>query len=381
MENMTMRTTKTLMFAFLIVGAIMSGCLTDAETTKEATTIERMTQLEAILTDPEVSEEEKVAAYTLSHEAITGGKHKLNPETNVTPTPEIEHKIVSVTVRQGSTDIIGGVSELIVTIQGGEDYDQLKKIEVLVNNISLNTYPAEYQIERKIECKIIGTWNVKVDGIFTDGTIQTLINTSGFELRKSEDTPNIGAFKERYIETSDKQMSREEAKALCDELGIVWGDDRNIPIEKPTLTSTKVTPKVIPTPTVIITPKQTRTFRGAVLAYGYQDGQDRIMVRLDAIQHEMIWIESFTVELNGQYIGTVERRDTGNTKPLYDFDAIIILPDEMTHHDGEIIITGSMIDSNGCFVGYKEINCLLNFPPEKYSCYSRNLKNYIIINN
>lgn len=214
-------TTKTAILAILlIVTAALSGCIGDAA--KEDATLEHMVQLEAILTNPEISEEEKIAAYTSTHEAITGEKYELNSDVTL---EEIEYKIVGLAVRQGNTDIIEGISELIVTINGGEDYGTLTEIEVFVNDISLGTYPPEYQTDYKVPCDIIGTWEVRIDGTFTDGTTQILIETSGFSLQEMKDTHNAGALGERYIEVSDDQMSREDAKALCDELGIVWAAD------------------------------------------------------------------------------------------------------------------------------------------------------------
>jgi len=79
-------TTKTILAILLIATAALSGCITDADIAKEDVTLERMVQLETILTDPEISEEEKIAAYTLAHEAITGEKIELKSEVNVTPT-------------------------------------------------------------------------------------------------------------------------------------------------------------------------------------------------------------------------------------------------------------------------------------------------------
>ncbi len=35
------------------------------------------------------------------------------------------------------------------------------------------------------------------------------------------------AFDSRNIEVREGRMTRAEAKALCDELGIVWGDERD----------------------------------------------------------------------------------------------------------------------------------------------------------
>lgn len=185
---------KTILAILLIATIAISGCLTEADTAKTAAVVE------------------------------IGEKYELNTEMNVTP-EEIEYKIVGLTIRQGNTDIIEGISELIVTINGGEDYETLTEIEVFVNDISLGTYLSEYQTDYEVKCDIIGAWNVRIDGTFTDGTTQPLIETSGFSLQELKDTPDIAAFEERYIEVSDDQMSKEDAKKFCEENGIIWGCD------------------------------------------------------------------------------------------------------------------------------------------------------------
>ena len=363
-------TTKTAMIALIIMSAaMMSGCLDGSDTAKEDVTIERMVQLEAILTDPEISEEEKIAAYTLAHEAITGEKIELNSEVNVTPTEGIERKIVGVTVRQGDTGIVTGVGEVIVLIQGGKDYNTLKEIKVLVNNISLGTYPAEYQTEYKIDCDIIGKWNVRVDGAFTDGTTQTLINTSGFELRELKDVPNAGALGERYIEPSNG-MSREDAKKFCEENGIIWGCDDN-PTSKPTLTSTKVTPTVMPT--VVATPEPEPElpiyYQKEIEMIICRAQWDKSVIALTCARIPYEGIENVKIYVGSDMVAIIEPVDTSNiryTRSEFNYPMLINLPDGISN-TGEITMTISVFDlSLGVEDGEYPISVLVHTPPMRY---------------
>ena len=224
------KTIKTAILALIIVSAtLMGGCLDGSDTAKEDVTIERMVQLEATLTDPEISEEKKIAAYTLAHEAITGEKLELNSEADVTTSNNITKKYYAIgtTMSQGSCDIINGTCELLVSIREGHDLNLLKEVRVIVNNETIDILPGECQNHRKVECNIIGEWYVVLEGLYADGTIQQIHQTRFNGIPELKDVPNAGALGERYIEVREGQMTRAEAKALCDELGIVWGDERD----------------------------------------------------------------------------------------------------------------------------------------------------------
>ena len=77
------------MIALVFMGAaIMSGCIDDTDIAKEDETIERMIKLEAILTDPDFSENnaEMMTKAVSEMETITDEKYELKSEANVTPT-------------------------------------------------------------------------------------------------------------------------------------------------------------------------------------------------------------------------------------------------------------------------------------------------------
>lgn len=79
-------TTKTAILAILVIATALSGCIGNSDTPQDDATIEHMVHLEAILTDPEFSEDnaEMMAKASTDIEAITGEKYEL--KANVTPT-------------------------------------------------------------------------------------------------------------------------------------------------------------------------------------------------------------------------------------------------------------------------------------------------------
>ena len=242
-------TMKTAMIAIILIATALSGCLDGSETAKEDVTIERMAQLEAILTDTETSEEEKIEAYTLAHESITGKKYELNSEVNVTPTPHTPKCYINCGCSDRRTDPINGIGSFKTwiggvlepdntTVSGFTDpsLDRIENIEVFLNNESVDKYIPITGEERKVTTTIVGDWNVRIVATLNDNT--TLIYSSKIgSMQDLSDHPNYkkseiaatgsGAFDARYIETDDRAMTRAEAKALCDELGIVWGDERD----------------------------------------------------------------------------------------------------------------------------------------------------------
>lgn len=271
--------TQTVILALMIMSTtLLSGCITDVENEDEI--IERMTRLEAILTDPEFSENnpEMVAKAIAEMEAITGEKYELKSETNVTPTPDVSRYRVGYSLMEHGSSPLDGIGWFKIVISGIFEIDQttisgftepsidkIDSIEVFINNESVDKFVPIVGERRKVTTTIVGDWDIRLDITLKDGTVITCnSNNTGWGLRDMSDHPDYtgpSGLDERYIETSDKQMSREEAKALCEELGIVWGCD-DTPTTTPTLTSTKVTPKVIPTfpkttPTAVATPEPT----------------------------------------------------------------------------------------------------------------------------
>lgn len=239
-------TTKTVMIAIILIATALSGCIGD--TAKEDEMIERMAQLEVILTDPEISEEEKIAAYTLAHEAITGEKVELNSEVNVTPI-HVPRTYLNCGFGDKVTDPINGVGYFKTWIGGvGEpdnttvsgftdpSLDRIKIVEVFLNNESVDKYVPIKGESRKVTTTIVGDWNVKIVATLYDGTILSFSSSLG-GMKDMSNHPSYkggeititgsGPFDARYIETDDGAMTRAEAKALCDELGIVWGDERD----------------------------------------------------------------------------------------------------------------------------------------------------------
>lgn len=149
---MTDNTTKIItLLAVLIVSATLSGCI-DSETTDIQTSIR--TDIDTI--NHQVPE--------LTSESV--------PEltSKVSLTPEKRH--IQITTSQ-KYDL------LLVAVNGGDDYQQLREVQIIVNNETLDTYTPEYQIQRPIKCTIVDEWKVVCKGVFEDGEIQTLL-TTGF---------------------------------------------------------------------------------------------------------------------------------------------------------------------------------------------------------
>ncbi len=170
----TKTTLKIVMLCVVCAATMMSGCLEVDGEVKEDVTIERMAQLEAILTDPEISEEEKIEAYTRAHEAITGEKYELNSEANVTPKPDAPDCYLNCGYSDKRTDPINGVGSFKTwiggilerdntTISGFTDpsLDRIKSIEIFLNNESVDKYVPIAGEERKVTTTIVGEWYVK----------------------------------------------------------------------------------------------------------------------------------------------------------------------------------------------------------------------------
>ena len=243
------KTIKTAILALIIVSAtLMGGCLND--TAKEDVTLERMVQLEAILTDPEISEEEKIAAYTLVHEAITGEKVELDTEADVAPTLIVPEYRVRYTLSDSGAELLDGVGYFTVrfggilvidntTVSGFKNIgiDKIEIVEIFVNNESVAKFKPILDEGKKIETTQVGDWIVRIEVTFTDGTTMTVRDAKFNGMKDLSDHPDYkkseitvtgsGPFDARYIEVPEGQMTRAEAKELCDELGIVWGDERD----------------------------------------------------------------------------------------------------------------------------------------------------------
>ena len=236
-----MNTTKTVIIALtIVIAAVLSGCITDTNANKDDETLERMARIEAIVNDPNyVDNEETRIAIASEIEKITGEKYDLKSQLNETST---NHRQVSLTVMPDVVDPVAGKGSFIVQLTGGKDYHLLKEVRVLVNNETIDVYPAD-QYPREIGCTIIGDWNIRVEGTYTDGEVQTLISTRLNGMPNPKTNTGSGPFSERYVEPSDG-MTYDEAKKLAEEHGVVW--DCEDPTPTPTMP--KVTPTPVPTP-------------------------------------------------------------------------------------------------------------------------------------
>lgn len=346
-------TTKTVILALMIMSAtLLSGCITDADTAKEDDTLERMTQLEAILTDPEFREDGEMMAKAVAEmEAITGEKYELKSEVNETPVSNvtIRRYLVTSSLAEVSPDHVAGIGTFTLTISDCPDFKYLKEVRVFVNNETIEVFiPAindhrpngcDY---RKIECDIIGEWNIRIEGIYEDGTVQKMVSGTWKGLRDINDLPDAGALGERYIEPS--ATSRDEAKRIAEENGVVWGDDRDIPT--PTPTFPKAAPTTVATPepkptlpkyymidTIIDRTPWNKGTIALVSARPVSRGSDIF----EHVNHIKIYVDD-------QIIATIEP-----TMPKYDYrykieyPIIINLPDDVSN-TGEITMSISVFD-------------------------------------
>lgn len=366
-------TTKTVMITLIIVGtAIMSGCLTD---------------------EPNyVDNEETRAAILAEMEAINGEEYDLPYSPEVTPTSEPKYHL-NCGCGDKRTDPINGVGSFKTwiggvlepdntTISGFTDpsLDRIEIVEVFLNNESVDKYVPIKNENRKVTTTIIGDWNIKIVATLDDGTTLTYSpNLGGMkdlsdhpDYKKSEITvTGSGPFDARYVEPSTG-MTRAEAKALCDELGIVWGDDRDIPIPKPTLTSTKVTPTIMPT--TVATPKPEPTLPNyyarkiGMSIFRTQWDESTILFANGRIDHDISNnVENVKIYIDGQIVAIVEP-----TIPEYDYryeiecPMIINLPNGVSN-TGEIIVTVSVFDLDlGVEDGDYPIRANLQTPPMQY---------------
>ena len=219
-----------------MIAAVLSGCVTDTNANKDDEILERMARIEAIVNDPNyVDNEETRIAIASEIEKITGEKYDLKSQLNETST---NHRQVSLTVMPDVVDPVAGKGSFIVQLTGGKDYHLLKEVRVLVNNETIDVYPAD-QYPREIGCTIIGDWNIRVEGTYTDGEVQTLISTRLNGMPNPKTNTGSGPFSERYVEPSNG-MTYDEAKKLVEEHGVVWN---------PTPTPTIPTPTPTPVPT------------------------------------------------------------------------------------------------------------------------------------
>ena len=244
---MTTNTThkNIILLAVIIIGAIMSGCIDSGATASQ------------------IVDDITTISIQKSKIAVEVEKPELAAAQN-TPEPIQKSYHVSITAQQKS-------DSLIITVQGGEDFHILKELRVLVNNETMDVYSPDYQVPRKVGCTIIGDWKVICEGTFEDGTTQELLNTRFCGIPN----PKVGTTiaPERYVEPSTG-TSREEAKRICEENGVVWGCD-----------DPESTPTPIPTPIPVVTPTPTATKNAEPIREdyiyqigGYKDDMFTIMI-------------------------------------------------------------------------------------------------------
>ena len=327
-------TTKIVtLLAVLIVSAIMSGCIDLQSTVDDITAIPiQNTELTREVT-PEVAPE-------LAHKTVHDA-------------PPTQKRHVAVTVSQRS-------DSLLVTVQGGDDYQQLREIQVIVNNETLDIYIPEYQVQKTIQCTTIGRWKVVCRGIFEDGGIQTIISTNFGGLSDSYVETTIAP--ERYVEPSTG-TSREEAKRICEENGVVWGCDDPTPIPTQIVTPTPTpTPDPIPTVTPTNRPHKplevwaTESYIGSAWAANIaitNHIEDEIIFRSASIRYHYRGTEAsldqlklIKVYVDRQLVATITPDlidNPRNTGVLMNNTCIIKLPDGLTN-SGEITAEGTFVD-------------------------------------
>ena len=356
-NHMTTNTThkNIILLAVIIIGAIMSGCIDSGATASQ------------------IVDDITTISIQKSEIAVEVEKPELAAAQN-TPEPIQKSYHVSITAQQKS-------DSLIITVQGGEDFHILKELRVLVNNETMDVYSPDYQVPRKVGCTIIGDWKVICEGTFEDGTTQELLNTRFNGIPN----PKVGTTiaPERYVEPSG--TSREEAKRICEENGVVWGCDN--PVITPTVTPTPmptpvITPTVIPTsvitPTPVVTPCPHRTashirmefagnfytaigqpnnltFYSVSARDGWSDGES-----LYQIEHIKITIDHHII---ASFKPTIINQPKNQHVIIMDNHVVIRLPDGV-NNSGEIRITGSFINLGD------------NYVDGEYTMYTRLLANW-----
>jgi len=124
--NIMNTTTKTIILTLIIVSAaMMAGCLSN-ESSKEGNIHEDMTQLEAILTDPNYSDEEKYAAFAAVGEKYGAEieNHELESEVDSIPTPNMPKYQIQYSLMDSSGDPLAGIGWFTIVISGVLEYDQ-----------------------------------------------------------------------------------------------------------------------------------------------------------------------------------------------------------------------------------------------------------------
>lgn len=350
-------TTKTVILALMIMSAtLLSGCITDAENEDEI--IERMTRLEAILTDPEFSEddEEMMAKAAAEMEAITGEKIDLRKQVDVISEPEAMPKYqVPTCLMESVYNHETGIGSCILVISDGLDFDKLEEVKVFINNETIDTYSPTAGERRKLESNSIGDWIIRVEGTFKDGTVLTLRDGKFNGIPDMSDLPDVGSrqgpFGERYIGPSG--TSSEEAKRICEEHGVVWGDDRDIAptptaTAKVTPTFSKATPTIAPTPEPELTLPSYYNLEAIVDRTQWNDNTLVLLLingesgnwrsRHDTLHH----LDYVEIYVDGQRIVSFEPTIVkGNTRmEIEECPMIINLPDGMVN-SCEITMIGS----------------------------------------
>lgn len=395
MNIMTIKTIlKTvLMLCVICAATLMGGCLTDADTAKGTVTAEDLTRLESILTNPKYSDAEKQAAFIEMSEKC-GVEIDIDPiGIDEAPEPDVSEYHVQYTLGESGADLLAGIGYFTATFNGilvadnttvsgfkNIGIDKLESVEIFVNNESVAKYTPVLGERNKIETTQVGDWIIRIEGTLTDGTTLTIREDSQFNgMRDMSDHPDYtgpSCLGERYIETSDDQMTREEAKALCDELGIVWGDDRDIPTTKPTLTSTKVTPTVMPTATPTPDPTLPDYYVRMMLMIVDRTQWDENTIALVRAEIPYEGVKYVNIYVDGDIVATIKPIDTStNRMTRYEFDApmIINLPEGISN-TGEITMSISVYDlSLGVDDGEYPIGVDVRTPPmrleEEYNTY------------
>jgi len=286
----------------------------------------------------------------------------VTPIQDPEPTAELTTKTVATQkTRHIQVSISQQSDALAVTVNGGNDFQQLKELQIIVNDATVDIYSPEYQVTKTIKCTTSGSWEVVCRGIFDDGEIHTLLTTSFGGLPDPESTTIAP---ERYVEPSG--TSREDAKRICEENGVVWACDDPTPVPTKITTPTSIptpAPTVMPTPDTISQSKVPRVEHetGSYISSTWQINI-RITDHID--DNEIIFgtastryggwrpeesldqLKLIKIYVDDQLVATITPDVIDNPRgghQIMNNTCIIKLPDGLTN-SGEITMKGTFVD-------------------------------------
>lgn len=159
------------------------------------------------------------------------------------------------------------------------------------------------------------------------------------------------------------------AKVVPDNTVIVSSTPISTPISIPSSTPT---PKPTIAPISTPTPKsmsEIMIFNGAAVISKYHDEPNKIVIQIQSGRKEEIHkLDSITIKLGDTQIGQLESTKINDRGHRSYPTILIILPDGITHFDGNITVTAKIIDYDGNKYPDQNIKVNVRYIPE-YASY------------